>query len=250
MQYVGRTAIAALTTAVAGQILHAAYRNLPSFEGSDPSGTFGDPDLPPLELLVLGDSTATAPGVDDDETWPRLVARHLATEHHVELTCIAEGGSRSWHVLHQQVPQTLDRRWDIAIVSVGSNDVLRLVPIWRFARHMDQIVASLTERCSAVVLFGVGDLGSIPRLRFPADRMASTAGHIADWVHRRTTARHETFKIDQWRLTTAAFNSGNHMFAPDLFHPSPVGHRAWADALIPTIDEAVVHLHTRMEDAR
>ncbi len=65
---------------------------------------------------------------------------------------------------------------------------------------------------------------------------------MADWVHRRVADRHGVLKIDQWNLTTAAFNSGLHMFSPDLFHPSPEGHRAWADALIPTMEEAVARL--------
>ncbi|MDH5293929.1 MAG: SGNH/GDSL hydrolase family protein, partial [Acidimicrobiia bacterium] len=47
---------------LAGEAYYAARRRLPSFEGLDPSGTFGDPDLPGLEIVVLGDSTVTGPG--------------------------------------------------------------------------------------------------------------------------------------------------------------------------------------------
>lgn len=225
---------------IAGQITHAAWRELPSFEGSDPSGVIGDPERPPLRLLVLGDSTVTAPGLHDvDAGWPRLVAQHLADRFCVELVCLAEGGAKSKDVLRMQLPRALQQQWDLAIVSVGSNDVLRLVPVWRFAERLDTIVHRLRERSRAVILFGVGDIGSIPRLPFPADRLAAGAGHVADWVHRRTARRHHVYKIDQWRLTTAAFNSGVHMFAPDMFHPSELGHRAWADALIPTVEAAV-----------
>lgn len=228
---------------VVGQATYAALRSLPSFNGHDPSGSFGDDSLPPLRVLVVGDSSATAPGLDDpDACWPRVVARHLADRHRVDLVCLAEGGARSQDVLEHQVPVAVGSEWDITIVSVGSNDVLHLVPVWRFARCLDSIVERLGERSGAVVLFGVGDLGSIPRLPFPVDRMAWAAGHVADWVHRWVAQRHDTAKVDQWRLTTAAFNSGLHMFAPDLFHPSTAGHRVWADALIPTIDEVAARL--------
>lgn len=231
------------TLILAGQIAHAALRDLPSFEGLDPSGAFGDDSLPPLRMLVVGDSIVTAPGLaDPDEAWPRLVARHLVTRYSVELTSLAEGGARSQDVLELQVPQAMTSRWDITIISVGSNDVLHLVPIWLYSRRLDQIAERLGACSEVVILFGVGDLGSIPRLRFPVDRIASTAGRIADWAHRRTAERHGLPKVDQWRLTTAAFNSGLHMFAPDLFHPSAMGHQAWADALIPTVDEAIAHL--------
>ncbi len=235
------------TVLVAGQIAHAALRNLPYLEGLDPSVAVGDNALPRLRMLIVGDSTVTAPGLaDPDESWPRLVAHHLTTRYNVELTSLAVGGARSQDVLEKQVPEAKMSRWDITIVSVGSNDVLHLVPIWRYARRLDRIAEQL-EMCSkAVILFGVGDLGSIPRLPFPVDRIASMAGRIADWGHRRTAERHRLPKVDQWRLTTAAFNSGVHMFAPDLFHPSAMGHRAWADALIPTVEEAIANIELDM----
>lgn len=228
---------------LAGQLAYARFRGVPSFEGLDPSCAVGDAGLPRLRIVLLGDSTVTAPGLDDaDATWARIIARHFADRYRVELTCLAVGGAKSRDVLEEQLPRALQERWDVAIVSVGSNDIMRFVPVWRFAQRLDHIVESLKDVTDAVVLFGVGDLGSIPRLVFPLDRIASGAGHIADFVHRRVAVRHGVPKIDQWRLTTAAFNSGIHMFAPDLFHPSPIGHQAWADALIPTLDEVVAGL--------
>lgn len=228
---------------LAGQVAYARFRGVPSFEGLDPSCVVGDGDRPRLRIVLLGDSTVTAPGLDDpDATWARILARHFAARYRVELSCLAEGGAKSRDVVEDQLPRALAEHWDVAVVSVGSNDIMRFVPVWRFEQRLDHIVASLREVCDAVVLFGVGDLGSIPRLAFPLDRIASGAGHVADWVHRRVAARHGVAKIDQWRLTTAAFNSGIHMFAPDLFHPSPIGHQAWADALIPTLDEVVARL--------
>jgi lysophospholipase L1-like esterase len=228
---------------LAGQVAYARLRSLPSFEGLDPSTTSGDPSLPPLRLVVLGDSTATAPGLDDpDDSWPRLTAQHLTHRFSVDLRCLAVGGAKSSDVLKAQLPLALQARWDIAIVTVGSNDVLNMVPIRRFERHLDQIVDELSKVSRQIILFGVGDLGSIPRLPFPVDTFASGAGHLADRVHRRVAERHGVLKIDQWKLTTTAFNSGLHMFSPDLFHPGPEGHRAWADAVIPTVDAAVARL--------
>ena len=228
---------------VAGQAAYARFRGVPSFDGLDPTGSFGDPDLPKLRIVILGDSTVTAPGLDDpDDSWARISARRFENRFRVELVCLAVGGARSRDVLEDQLPAALAEEWDIAIVSVGSNDVLNLVPIWLFERRLDEIVARLNVVARAVVLFGVGDLGSIPRVPFPLDRVAWWSGHIADWVHRRVAARYEVAKVDQWAQTTEPFNSGIHMFSPDLFHPSPAGHQAWADALIPTLEDIVVEL--------
>lgn len=230
---------------VAGQAAYARFRGVPSFDGLDPSGSFGAPGLPTLRIAILGDSTVTAPGLDDpDDSWARICARHFEDRYRIELTCFAVGGARSLDVLEDQLPAALSSEWDVAIISVGSNDVLNLVPIWRFERRLDEIVARLNVVARSVVLFGVGDLGSIPRVPFPLDRFAWWSGHIADWVHRRVAARYGVAKVDQWNQTTEPFNSGIHMFAPDLFHPSPAGHRAWSDALLPTLETVVGELES------
>jgi lysophospholipase L1-like esterase len=222
---------------LAGQVAFARVRPLPVLEDLDPSGSFGD-DGPLLRMVVLGDSTCTGPGLTDpDETWPRLLARRLAARRRVELTSLAVGGARSEDVLAQQVPAALALAPDLAIVSVGSNDILHLVPVPRFERRLDEIVTLLTAVIPAVVLFGIGDLGSIPRIPFPLDRLASASGRVADGVHIRVAARHGVAKVDQWALTTAAFRNGRHMFAADLFHPSAAGHLAWMQALAPTIEQ-------------
>lgn len=235
------TALAALV--LGGEFLYVRLRSTPWFDGLDPSGRLGDSSKPPFRLLVLGDSTATAPGLDDpDHSWPRIVAGRLTDRYQVELVCLAEGGARSADVLQIQLPQAERSRWDLAIVSVGSNDVLHLVPVWRFAKNLDEIVRRLVEVCDAVVLFGVGDLSSIPLVPYPLDRLAWVAGHIADRVHGWVGRRRGVAKVDQWLLTTAPFNSGADMFSPDLFHPSRVGHQAWADSVIPTVQSAVAHL--------
>ncbi len=222
---------------IAGQVAYVSRRRLPLGAEYDPSGTFGEATRPRLRLAVLGDSSVTGQGLASvDESWPRIVARHLADRYHVELLSYAAGGARSEHVLSEQVPAAETRRHDVVIVSVGSNDILRMTPAWRFERRLDEIVARLQRVAASVILFGVGDLGSIPRFPYPVDRMAAGSARVADWVHRRVAERRGVAKIDQWNLTTEAFNSGPHMFAPDLFHPSAAGHRAWADAVLPTVE--------------
>lgn len=228
---------------VGGQVAAARFRKAPWFEGHDPSHTAGDPGHRHLRVLVLGDSATTGQGLRDvADSWPRLVASHLADRFHVHLTSLAAGGARSVDVLLDQVPAAELERWDLVILSVGSNDMMHLVPPWRFARHLDAAVGRLVAVADHVVLFGVGDLGTIPRLPFPLNRLVSGAGHIADFVHRQVAERHGVAKVDQWSLTTEAFRSGDHMFSDDLFHPSPDGHRAWADAVIETIEPIVAPL--------
>lgn len=240
---VGLSTFAGGAGLIAGQVAYVSRRRLPLGDQYDPSGTFGDVSRPRLRMAVLGDSSVTGQGLDSvDEAWARLVARHFSDRFRVELRSYGEGGARSEDVLEEQVPAAEMVRHDVAIVSVGSNDLLRMTPAWRFERRLDEIVMRLKRVSSSVVLFGVGDLGSIPRFPYPVDRVAASTARVADRAQRRVAERHGVAKVDQWALTTEAFNSGPHMFAPDLFHPSAEGHRAWADAVIPTVEAEIARL--------
>ena len=240
---VGLSTFAGGAGLIAGQVAYVSRRRLPLGDQYDTSGTFGDAALPHLRMAVLGDSSVTGQGLDSvEEAWARLVARHFSDRFHVELVSYGDGGARSNDVLEEQLPAAEATRPHVAIVSVGSNDILRMTPTWRFESRLDEIVMRLRRVSSSVILFGIGDLGAIPRFPYPVDRVAAVTARVADRVHRRVAERHGAAKVDQWALTTEAFNSGAHMFAPDLFHPSAEGHRAWADALIPTVEAELARL--------
>ena len=228
---------------IAGQVAYAGHRKLPEGPDLDPSGSFGDPSLPLLRIGLLGDSVMTAQGLDHVEhSWARLMVAHLSDRYRVVVLSYAMGGARTGDVLHRQVPRAETTTHDIIIISAGGNDILRAKPVWKVEKNLDESVARLKAVARSIILFGVGDLGSIPRLPYPTDRLAAASGHVADRIHQRVANRHNIAKVDQWSLTTDAFNSGRHMFGPDLFHPSPAGHRAWAEAVIPTVEEELLRL--------
>lgn len=237
VRVLGLSAIVGGAALLGGQVAYAALRQFPPCDDLDPSGVFGDPGSPELNIAVLGDSTVTGQGLESvDDSWPRVVANRLSDRYRIVLRSYAVGGSKSRDVLEDQVPDASLDRHDVAIISVGSNDILRMTPIWKLEQRLDSIVKEMRQVSNCVILFGIGDLGSIPRLPYPLDVLASGSGHVADWVHRRVAERNGIAKIDQWALTTEAFNSGLHMFAADLFHPSPAGHLAWAEAALDAIE--------------
>lgn len=230
---------------LAGEAYYAARRRLPSFEGLDPSGTFGDPDLPELEIVVLGDSTVTGPGVQNpDDLFVRRIARYLSDQHHVRLRSYAVGGARSSEVLRTQVPLALEHSPHLTFISVGGNDVLRAVPVPVFERNLEAIVAAMKVVSGAVVLMGVGDIGTVPRVPPPLTKIVSLSGRIADRVHARVAERNGAWKADHWGWSAQAFREPA-MFSPDLFHPSPAGHLVWAETVYPVVQEALASLATR-----
>ena len=210
---------------LAGQVYRAAHRrDLPSFPNQDPSGTFGDTDAPPLRIVALGDSSVTAPGVEDlDNVWVRRIARTLAERYRVELVSLAGGGSRAGDVVQGQLEEAVRLRPDVASVSVGANDVLRGVTARSYARRLAIIVDRLASSGAAVVVWGMGDLSSIPRLPPALRRIMSRnpGGDAIDAVFEDTGSKNGSF-VNEGRCLRAALADLEARAARELI--------AWPDA--------------------
>jgi lysophospholipase L1-like esterase len=226
---------------LAAQVAVAAHRpDIPSCENQDPSGVFGDPGAPGLRIVVLGDSSVTSPGVEPlDASWPRLVAEYLASTYRVDLISVAVGGSKTRDVLANQVGVAAALHPDIAIVSVGGNDALRATPVTRFEQEYDQILSILTRDVPHIIVSGVGDLGSIPRMPMLTRSLARIRGRACDRAVRRAVQRYPgVLKTDTWSPGWDEFNTNPGMvFAADQFHASAYGHRIYAGAIMPAIEE-------------
>lgn len=216
-------------------LLEAAYavlRPVPEFDEFDASAEFGEAAAPPLHVTVLGDSTCTGPGLSGpEEIWISLVCQRLAARgRRVVLRSLAEGGATSSGVLASQVPRAADRSSDLTFISVGTNDLIRQVPLPRIEANLEMIVARLRPVSRIVILAGIGDLGTIPRLLPPIRHFASRRGQQGDRVHARVADRHGTLKAEMWGNAAHAFRTQPGIFSADLFHPTAAGHRVWADA--------------------
>ncbi len=225
------------TALLAGELLWAVARPLPAFEDLDASGREGDPAAAPLRLAVLGDSSCTGPGLDDPaDIWVRVLGRQIGDRFNVTIRSFAIGGSRAVDLARSQLRSAIEWAPDVAMVSVGANDALKGVPLRVFERHLATVVAGLAATTPLVVLSGVGDLGSIPRLLPPLDRILRARGMRMNGIHQQVGARHGAIVADQWAWAAHEFARRPELFSPDLFHPGPDGHRIWAEVARETIE--------------
>lgn len=230
LRVVRRGAMLAVALVVA-EIAYAILKPAPRLPEFDPSGEFGDQSHPVLRVAVLGDSSVTAPGVNDpDQTWIRILARRLAEGRHVVLASQAVGGSKAVDVRNGQLDAALAFGPDIAIVSVGANDAIRGVPLAKFEHDLDQIVATLRQAGAAVVLSGVGDLGTIPRLKEPLRALMTARSEAYHRVHHRVASRHDAVVSDHRYDDRTVWLRDRSLWSEDLFHVSPRGHARWAEA--------------------
>ncbi len=223
------------------QVYKAGHRkDLPSFQNQDPTGQFGDPANPPLRMVVLGDSSVTAPGVDPlDAAWPRQIAIGLSDRFRVDLLSVAVGGAKIRDVLATQVERAISFGPDIAFISAGANDALRATPMPRFEREYRQVLGRLHGNVPRVAVSGIGDLGSIPRLPALARSIIRIRGRSFDRAVRRIVHEYPgVVKTNTWSPGWEEFvTNPEQVFAGDLFHASAYGHRIYTRAALPAVEQ-------------
>ena len=229
------------TTFVLTQVLRAAHRSdLPSFPNQDISGSFGHPDDPPLRIVAVGDSSLTIPGVENpDNAWMRVVALEFARNHHVELISLGVGGSKARDLIDGQLDAAVALAPHIAVVSVGANDAMRGVSGDRFRQRLDHIVTRLEQTAGAVVVMGMGDAGSVPRLpRATRPYLTRRSSRFNDVCREVALAHPRTVKVYTRGRIRTAFWEDHSLFAEDLFHAGDRGHRLFACESLPAFSAA------------
>jgi lysophospholipase L1-like esterase len=170
----------------------------------------------------------------------RLAARSVSQDLHVVVQSYAVGGSCVGDVLDHQLDDLLAWQPDVAVVAVGSNDVLHRTPLHEVENGFRLLVTALSEVVPRVVVGGVGDLGAIARIPFPLSSVVTVRGRQIDRVIRRACAGRNNVRYVDVSSADGAFRAaGRHVFTPDLFHPNHYGHAIWAGVAGPVLASAI-----------
>ena len=207
-------------------------RRVPLFLDRDFDRPSGDPDEP-ITVVWLGDSTGAGVGASSvDTALPTIVVRGL--QRSVRLRVLAMSGARVKDVLTQQVPHVEALRPDVVVVGVGGNDVTHLTPRSLFEGLYDAMLGKIRSlRPAAVVVIGIGDFGTVPRILQPLRALTGWRGRWFDEAIRTVAHRRGAAYVDLYANTGPAFGHDPALFySDDGFHPSDEGYRIWADVIL------------------
>jgi lysophospholipase L1-like esterase len=210
-------------------------------------------DGEPIELLLVGDSIAAGLGAERrKDTLGGHLSKGLARRTHrpVRLRTAAVVGSESAALGAQLDGLPPEYRPDVAVIVVGGNDITHRIPVAVSVRHLERAIARLQVRGAAVVVGTCPDLGAlrpVPQpLRSLGARLSRQLAAAQADAARRAGAR----AVDLRRAVGAVFISQpEEMFSLDRFHPSALGYRRTADALLPEV-AAALHASARQASAR
>ncbi|MGQ0800728.1 MAG: SGNH/GDSL hydrolase family protein [Pseudomarimonas sp.] len=186
----------------------------------------------PLRLLILGDSAAAGVGASSqvNALSGQLVAR-LSPQHALHWQLLAETGRRARDgLLALQREPSL--RCDVALTSLGVNDVTALASARQFHVDMQAVIMRLREHAGArlILLSGLPPMGEFPALPQPLRWRLGQQARLLDQVLRRLAATHADCRhLPFGPLPSAA------LLASDGFHPGPQAYALWAESAVQQI---------------
>lgn len=215
------------------------------FEGApDDDGLYGAAPGRPVELLVLGDSTAAGMGADTRyQTIGAILATGLAAimGRPVQLTNEAVIGAESAD-LNAQLSHALARvdQPDVAVILIGANDVTHRIDRSTAVRHLERTVRYLRTLDVPVVVGTCPDLGTVEPIPFPLNQLLRRWSR--DLAAAQTVAAVEAGArtVSMADLLGPEFEASPAvMFSQDRFHPSAAGYARVASALLPSVAAAL-----------
>ncbi|MEV4757453.1 SGNH/GDSL hydrolase family protein [Micromonospora sp. NPDC049559] len=233
---------------LAGQAFLASTRRYAQPElGLALRSTVGEPGLPALRLVLLGDSSALGVGVRElGDTVGGQLGRLLAEgdpangigPREVRLSSVGVSGSRSTDLATQVARALLGERPDVAVILIGANDATGLRRPGEAAAYLGAAVRRLRDADVEVVVGTCPDLGAVRAVAQPLRQ-------VLGWLGRRT-ARAQAAAVlaaggrvvDLGAETGPVFRADEGTLCHDGFHPSADGYRVWAHSLLPSVAAA------------
>src|SRR6478672_4769112 len=215
------------------------------FDGSpDDNAVYGAGLGEPVQLVVLGDSSAAGMGADSaHQTVGAIVANGVSAfmGRPVRLTNVAVVGAES-SGLEVQLANALEEvpHPDIALIMIGANDVTHRIDKAVAVRHLEETVRSLRAAGAEVVVGTCPDLGTIEPVAQPLRLLARRWSR--DLAAAQTVAVVEAGgrTVSLGDLLGPEFAERPHeLFSADRFHPSPAGYARAGAALLPSVCAAL-----------
>jgi len=196
---------------------------------------YGDP----LELLLLGDSIAAGLGAErPKDTLGARLAKGMAKRTHraVRLTTAARVGSESSVLPDQLDALPASYRADVAVIVVGGNDVTHRVPVAESVKHLEEAVTRLRDGGTPVVVGTCPDLGALRPVPQPLRALGSRMSRQLAVAQREAAVRAGAHAVSLAHVVGPFFiTNPDEMFSLDRFHPSGVGYKRTAKALLPSV---------------
>jgi acyl-CoA thioesterase I len=194
-----------------------------------PACTAGEGPL----VAFLGDSLTSGWRLAEDEAYPALVARSLATRgRRIRVLNAGVSGDTAAQGL-ARLPEVLKHRPDVLVVALGANDGLGPGPLEETEAALRRILLDAQARGVRVLLVGIrlGVGAGAPRVGARTGD-AGRAGRLFEIQAGLAAAHRVSFVPD----LLAGVTGERALLFPDRLHPNAAGHRRLAENVLPPLE--------------
>lgn len=213
----------ALFPVLAAQAVYARKKalSLPEPEGPREGNTGAGPQI---RLLITGDSSAAGVGTShQDEALSGHLRRYLSKKNRVDWVVDAKTGATTADTI-QRLKARPDEKFHVISVSLGVNDVTKLVSLRSWLQQQSKLLDLLQYKFDAQVIgvSGVPPLGSFPLLPQPLRWvLGCQAVRFDRHLRALIAARPECRYVDM------DFDLDASLMSEDGFHPGPMIYSEW-----------------------
>jgi lysophospholipase L1-like esterase len=193
-----------------------------------------------VRFVALGDSYTIGTSVRAAERWPDQLIRALGpAEPTLELVAnLAVNGYTSADLIRSELPALAALEPDFASVLIGVNDVVRRVPLERYAANVEAILEALLARLPAdrIVTVSTPDYTVTPAGADYGDPRGQHDGIVAvNAALARLTAERSIAFVDVFDISLEAAGDRT-LVAGDGLHPSWRQYARWVERIRPVVE--------------
>ena len=172
-------------------------------------------------MLVLGDSTGVGVGAchPEESTAGRLGAEFPDAD----IVNVSRSGARVCDTLAQASQWIgMKRRFDLAVLHVGANDIVRATSREKLASDCDALLAELKQVADRLIWLGPANVGLAPLFPLPYSWLLAARSRAAATIFANSAAKHGAAFVDFCGSEHGQHlrRGGRQHFAVDGFHPS------------------------------
>lgn len=195
-----------------------------------------------FRYVALGDSTGLGIGDQVDGGYAERLFRRLKSAGiNAGILNLAQSGATTRDVLQSQVQKAVSMRPRLITLSVGTNDLWRMVPLGTFEMNLKLIADRLEQSRAEIVVSNLVDLTHAPIaglvdafLNIPRALFVRRVLEMNERLN--VLARRSGFTVvDLFSLSARELPSHPEYFCPDGFHPSSAGYDRWAELIWPAV---------------
>ncbi len=186
-------------------------------EGEPPNeGFVGEGEAEPITLVGLGDSVVAGVGVDHmHESLTAKLGSELSNINNTPCNWVAHGvNGDALNDLLLKLPALKLSSGDIALVSIGVNDVTRLTSLLRWQLGLTSLISELKGNFRKIILLGVPPMGRFTALPHPLRWVLGIRARMLDVVLGQFALMENVYWVD------AGLSFDESHLAKDGYHPN------------------------------